>query len=101
MRYAMIETTQPLRAAQSGNHRKDGSHPVDQSQPERHSNRPVHPDASRSATVQPTPAAPRGSSAWRQANSRTPDTLLPGNGGAFSNGDRRRTAGRSGGVHAH
>ena len=101
MRYAMNHAT-PTRRLAIGYARKDG--PSEQANPERHGNRPVHPthpDAARGAMVHPGPAAPRGISAWRQANSQKPDTLLPGHGGAFSNGDRRRSAARNLERHAH
>lgn len=102
MRYTTIhtvQTIQPYRMAQRGTAGKDGA--IEHASTERQGHRPApaHPDAARN--VHPGPAAPRGTSAWRQANSQKPDTLLPGNGGAFSNGDRRRCAARGLERQAH
>ncbi len=86
--------------AQNGRAKKDGVQPVEHANPNRHETRPAHPTAHIAnianvarigAIVHPGPAAPRGTSAWRQANSRSPDTLLASHDGAYSNGDRRLT----------
>ncbi|APW39838.1 hypothetical protein RD110_23720 [Rhodoferax koreense] len=90
----MIQTKQFQRPKQRGYTRKDGDAPLEHPSPQRPGHRPIHPQAT-SSLPHPAPAVPRALAAWRQANSRTPDTLLPGHGGAFSNGDRRRASGRS------
>lgn len=84
--------------AQNGRAKKDGIQPVEHANPNRHETRPAHPTAHITrigAIVHPGPAAPRGTSAWRQANSRSPDTLLPSHDGTYSNGDRRLASGKS------
>lgn len=84
--------TQPGHKAQRGHAKKDDSQPVEHANPSRNTQHPNHPslDTHPDIAIRPGPAAPRGTPAWRQANSRSPDTQLPGHEGMFSNGDRRR-----------
>lgn len=96
----MIQTTaEPAYAAARGQARQDGDRPVEHANPNRHGHRPAHPQAEASL-LHSAPAAPSPSASWRFANSRKPDTLLPDHGGAFSNGDRRRTRARAE-FHGH
>ena len=99
----MTTATQPYRAAQSGHAKKDGSQPVEHANPSRNQPHNTHPsiETHPDMVIRPGPAAPRGSAAWRQANSRSPDTQLPGHGNAFSNGDRRRIPGKSQSAWSH
>jgi len=106
MQLAMTPAPYLRHRAQNGRAKKDGIQPVEHANPNRHETRPAHPTAHVAnvarigAIVHPGPAAPRGTSAWRQANSRSPDTLLPSHGGAYSNGDRRLASGKSD-FHPH
>ncbi len=90
----MIQTKQPPQTVQMTYTKKDSSHPIEHANPNRHGTRPAHPLAYMGDAVHTRVFAPR-TSAWRQAESRSPDTHLPGYGNPFSNGDRRHAAGRS------
>jgi len=95
--------TQPGHKAQRGHAKKDDSQPVEHANPSRNTQHPNHPslDTHPDIAIRPGPAAPRGTPAWRQANSRSPDTQLPGHEGMFSNGDRRRLKGKSQASQQH
>ncbi|MDB5848172.1 MAG: hypothetical protein JWP29_1924 [Rhodoferax sp.] len=97
----MTKATQPHRALQSAQAKKDDSQPVEQTNPGRDAPHTSHPslDTHPAMAIRPSPAVPRNAPAWRLANGRSPDTQLTGHGGVFSNGDRRRSPGKS--EHAY